>query len=52
MEVKNGWIPLEGTRTEQLDLILSPLGSGHEVEAKSMLHNYEACFIGLMKHAS
>ena len=26
-EVKNGCIPLEGTRTEQLDLILSPLGS-------------------------
>ena len=27
----------------------SGLDSGHEVEAKSMLHNYEACFIGLMK---
>ena len=25
-EVKNGWIPLEGTRTEQFDLILSLLG--------------------------
>ena len=25
-EVKNGWIPLERTRTEQLDLIMSPLG--------------------------
>ena len=25
-EVKNGWIPLEGTKTEQLDLIMSPLG--------------------------
>ena len=25
-EVKNGWIPFEVTRTEQLDLILSLLG--------------------------
>ena len=25
-EVKNGWIPWEGTRTEQFDLILSLLG--------------------------
>ena len=37
---------------EPVSLLVYLKCSGHEAEAKSMLHNYEACFIGPMKHAS